>query len=196
MKVYFDTESNGLLGEMTHFWCMVLINEAGKSWRFIKDGHEKDGSYPISTFPDKLREIIEESTDETPATFICHNLFDFDLPAIREHLGVQFGYDWWGSPDNRCKFIDSLEFSRTLFPDRSLPKGCPTSIPNPVTGKAKRIGAHGLEAWGWRTGDKKPQVHDWINGDPMVYLNRCKKDVSNNRLAYSMMLQEFKENRL
>lgn len=197
-RVYFDTETNGLIDEMTHFWCLSFKNDNGQKWRFILDGYEnKDkGILPVSAFKSELANIIDQNSQDGKAMFICHNLYGFDLPAINRHLGIPYGYDFWGNPSNKCTFFCSLEYSRSIYPDRPLPKGCPKSILNPITGKKKRVGTHSLEARGYALNNLKPTVHDWVNGDPALYLHRCDEDAEITRLNYLSLTEEFKRKRL
>jgi hypothetical protein len=79
--------------------------------------------------------------------------------------------------------------SQVLNPDRELPRGCPTTIRNPVTNKSKAIGPHGLEAWGYRVGYKKVEIHDWREFTPEM-IERCEMDVTINEKVYKALLKE------
>jgi hypothetical protein len=46
-----------------------------------------------------------------------------------------------------------------------------------------------LEAWGYRVGFKKIEIHDWRFFDDDM-LSRCQADVHINKLAYLKMLEE------
>jgi hypothetical protein len=86
--------------------------------------------------------------------------------------------------------IDTYVWSRTSYPDRPVPVGCPASIINPVTRKAKKIGPHSLEALGYTLGYRKVQIHDWTTFTPEV-LTRCEGDVEMNEKIYYYLLKEM-----
>ena len=125
-------------------------------------------------------------------TYVCHNLYGYDLWVFLDLYGIKFGADWIVTPNNKCKFICTLDLSQSQWPDRPLPKGCPGSVDNPVTGKKTKIGPHSLEAWGYRLGNKKPVVHDWKNGDLHGYIHRCKEDVKLTKMVYTYLINEIR----
>lgn len=190
--IWFDLEANGLLEEKDgnppadRIWCVSFTEENGDEHDFTLDGG----------LGQDLNQIREYILSRGNATFICHNHFGFDLELLRRLLNLEFGLDWWVSPDNRVRFFDTLDFSQRLWPDRPMPKGCPGSVYNPVTGKNKRIGAHGLEAYGYRVARAKPAIHDWRNGEIKDYLHRCKEDVAITRKVFYALMEEMEKGRL
>lgn len=167
MKLVYDWEADGLLDTVTKLHCGVFKELNQENWyRFQGD---------FSGLPDLLREA---------EVLICHNQLGYDLELMRRMLGIPYtvGPDTiMGAP---VLFIDTMDWSRRQNPDRRLPKGCPTKV-----GK-KTIGPHGLDAWAFRTGGKKPVVDDWVNITPEAALHRCEEDVRTNELTYKALLEE------
>ena len=96
---------------------------------------------------------------------VCHNQIDFDLPILGKFFSAV--------PSNSCVIIDTLVWSRSLYPDRI------------------REGGHGLEAWGKRNGIPKPPIEDWTVFTPDM-LDRCREDVRNNYMTLLKLLDEAK----
>ena len=195
MRIHLDSEANGLLqksdtGEAAdRIWCAVFNQEDGKVWRFY-EGADAGG------YNGKLSEVKDFIMSCPQDEFVCHNLFGFDLELFRRILGIQYGMDWWVCPTNRIRFTDTLDRSQSQWPDRPHPKGCPYVIPNPVTGKNKRVGPHGLEAWGYRVANAKPAIHDWRNGEIEDYLHRCEEDTIITRETHIYLDNEMERNKL
>jgi hypothetical protein len=51
------------------------------------------------------------------------------------------------------------------------------------------IGPHGLEAWGYRVGNRKIEIHDWRTFTPEI-IERCEVDVLINEKVYYALLKE------
>ncbi len=191
-----DCEADGLLDEITKLHCfaakkhkkdqMVLftyLDELPES--FIKEQNKKynikwhDLSY--------LTEWLEQSCD-----ILCiHNLFGYDLEALKL-TGYIESYDIYPEHINHVpkRLIDTLSMSRCLWPDRPLPKGCPSKVFNEVTGKMDTIGSHGLAAWGYRVANMKPKIDDWRNQPLEVYCDRVIQDVIINDLTLESLIKE------
>lgn len=165
MKVVLDLESNGLLKEATKIWCAVAYNiETGQEYRI--DTHEGDYT--------KLLDLMRVVTH-----WSGHNILGYDIPLLYKLTGfVYTGF-----------VCDTLEFSRTLNPDRELPEGCPTHMLDPLSGKKKLVGAHGLEAWGYRVARAKPKIDRWDVYTPDI-LHRCSEDVHINYQTLLALLEE------
>lgn len=187
MRIWFDSEADGLLGEATKIWCAVFTTEEGETYSFTLDG--SGGGEGVGS----IQEFI---LDHPECEFICHNLFGYDLELFRRILGIQYGINWWVCHTNSVKFTDTLDRSQSQWPDRPHPKGCPYVIPNPVTGKNKKVGSHGLEAWGYRVANAKPAIHDWRNGKIEDYLHRCKEDVFITKETYIYLDREMERNKV
>lgn len=194
----YDTETDGLLDEVTKYHCLVFKKYRNDKWaafcnhqelnpKFINNLKDEINIelYPVSAFKDWLLENV--------VGMVCHNQLGFDLWCMDKLLGVKFDLNPDRILGKDIRIIDSLTMSRTLYPDRPLPKGCPDSVYNPVTGRTQKVGSHGLMAWGYRVANAKPQVDDWRNQPLHVYLHRCIEDVKINELTYSKLLLEAKD---
>lgn len=169
-RIVFDIECNGFLEDLDVVWCITTIDiDTEQRFRFFGDQTVAGDHGSISVGLDYLGK----------ADMVAgHNIIGYDLPAIRKL------YDW--SLPSTCKVLDTLVWSRTLNPDRKLPQGCPTSLPNPITGRKDRVTPHSLFAWGWRLGYKKVEHHDWKQFSPAM-LHRCEIDTEINwRLLYKL----------
>lgn len=158
----YDIEGNGLLDDITEVFCVVCKEiVTGKLVRFYDDldGIERQSyDYPLRY----VIPAIEKST-----TIIGHNIIGFDNDIMDRFFGVK-------TEDKNI--VDTLVWSQTLKPDRTLPNGCPPSIKNPVTGKTEKIGPHSLAAWGYRLSHHKPYIDDWRMFTTEI-LDRCTEDV-------------------
>ena len=150
-NIYFDTEGDGLLDTITkfHVFSVALEYEKPISFRSVID------------FLNWLKGI------DSPVLW-CHNVFDFDLPAMQKVHGIPFTYTSIG--DVRVRIFDTLALSRKLFPDRP--------------------GGHGLEEWGRRLGVRKPVINDWSGLDYEAYRYRCEQDVLIQRETTLALLRE------
>lgn len=158
----FDIEADGLLDELTKVHCLVAKDLiTGEGFRFY-DGeieNSKPEDLPLSEIP----AVIGSAT-----TLAGHNIVGYDYDVLER---------FWGMDMSKVNTIDTLVMSQTLNPDRFLPKGCPATILNPVTGLIKKVGPHSVEAWGYRVSKKKPQIDDWRFFNDAV-LHRCEEDVN------------------
>ena len=190
-----DIEGDGLLDELTTLHCLVAkkylqdkVTIACDKERLPEDFVESlERRFSIEWIP---HEEISSFLEGCGALCI-HNLFDFDLPALKQ-LGFIGSYEVEPDliNDHNVRLIDTLSMSRMLYPDRPLPHGCPAKVYNPVTGKMDTVGPHGLMAWGYRVSNAKPKVHDWRNQPLEVYVNRCVEDVIINELVMTALLKE------
>ena len=174
-RLVFDIEANGLLSDSTEIWC-ISGKWIDKNNRFTLSNHIKERTL-IN------RELLEKFILDTDL-LIGHNIINYDIPMIKKFYGIdlikEIGID---------KICDTYILSQLLYPDRQLPKGCPASVYNPITRKSKIIGPHGLEAWGYRVGHKKIEIHDWREFTEDI-LTRCDGDVDINEKVYYKLLEE------
>ena len=191
-----DTEGDGLLETLTLWHCLVFKALGEDIWYAFCD---------LSKLPSKNRKEFEDQGIrffdlslykrflESPKTtgLICHNIFGHDLPAMEKLDGLKFTHTTISG--RVLDIMDSLVYSRYLNPERRLPKGCPGSVKNEETGRMDKIGPHGLESWGYRTGVAKPSVHDWRTQPLEVYIHRCIEDVKINEAAYFLMQREIED---
>jgi hypothetical protein len=167
MKV-FDIEANGLLEEATSIHCLCLKNL------------ETQEEISLSGKLLNKKEILHHLNGGIAG----HNIIGYDIPLLKKFYGFSL-IDILG----RDAINDTFIMSKTLYPDRPMPKGCPESAVNPITGHSKKIGPHGLEAWGWRVGIRKIEIHDWRFFSPEI-LKRCMFDVNINEKVYYELLKE------
>lgn len=169
MNIVLDIEANGLRDEMDKIWCVaVWLLDTNKKYVFTDQDHPD--VFPLSRLPDLLKKTKK---------MIGHNIVYYDLPVLRDFVGFTF----------KETICDTLIWSKVLNPDRKIPYGCPTSIPNPVTGKKDIVGPHSLHAWGYRVGQHKPIIHDWTTFSPAI-IERCRSDIEINYEVYRALLKE------
>ena len=198
MSLYImDTEGDGLLDEITKFHCFVMKKYRQNEWFVFTDDPLpqwfKDEQNELNITWCKL-DHLKKWLSKFPSMLACHNILGYDLPAW-EKLNYIDGY-YVGEDhvdNNPIRVFDTLVMSRSLNPDRMLPFGCPNKKYNPVTGKHDNVGAHGLDAWGYRVANAKPKVDDWRNQPLHVYVHRCIEDVKINELTYTALVEEAKD---
>ena len=193
----YDTEAPGLIQEVDFFWCLVFKQLNKNNFycfcdlkelsNFDQDEIRQNDKITFFNTDDYLKLINSHKTKK----LVCHNQISFDLELMKKLNNVEYTHNSINSRE--LELFDSLIASRTLHPDRQLPKGCPTSILNTVTGRKDKIGPHSLDAWAYRTGIAKPTVHDWKTQPLDVYLKRCIEDTKNNEAAYFLMLNEIRD---
>lgn len=171
-KIVFDIEADGLLEDATtiHCICGKYIDHSGIFSKFSLYGDHLG--------KDELLKVFDGTV------IIGHNIINYDIPMIKKFYNVDL-IELLGIEN----IVDTYILSQLLYPDRQLPKGCPTSIFNPITRKNKIIGPHGLESWGYRVGHKKIEIHDWRYFDDGM-LSRCEGDVIINEKVYFALMKE------
>lgn len=188
MKIVLDAEwfSDGDVVHDAKYLHCIVCKELGKdNWFEFTDRYSNGDMYTQSndTFSGFLTQVD---------TMICHNLTRADLHVFQKLLGIKFTIcPKMTIMSKECKFIDTLDWSQRLYPDRPLPRGCPSKVYNPVTGKNDIVGPHGLGAWGYRVGCGKPKVDDWRDQPLDVYLHRCREDVKITEEVYFKLIQEI-----
>lgn len=203
----YDTESDGLVGKsispenhMTKFH-VLLFKEYGKDiWEwFLDKSHEE---FPeaeewinsqnvnskisdLQEFPDWVRTV--------PEAIACQNQFGFDLAAFNFVFGLEYDMFPESIGSKKVRLYDTLSMSRGLYPDRPLPNGCPAKVKNPKGGKAKTIGSHSLEAWGYKLANLKVQIDDWEGLPLWKYCSRVFEDVKINELQWKSLIKEMSD---
>lgn len=202
----FDSEASGLLTEPNLYYHCVLFKEYAQPVFNLflppeHDGYEEAITWVRTHHNDvevNIHNIDELATWLTtvPAAIACHNAFGYDLPLWRKLSGIE--YDMFRDPkcmgtinDKQVSLYDTLSMSRTLWPDRPLPKGCPESVKNPVTGRLELVAPHGLMAWGYRVANKKVKIDDWRNQPLWEYVHRVWEDVIINELVWKELMDEM-----
>jgi hypothetical protein len=174
MRILFDLEADGLLDTITQIHCLVALDlDTQKIYRFY-DGDIGEGAKPTDLPIKDIPRIFKAST-----LAVGHNIIRYDLEVLKRFLGLEQSFT----------VHDTLVWSKTLNPDRAMPKGCPPVIYNPITEKYDKIGPHSIAAWGYRVGRGKPEYFDWKEFDAAM-LHRCEEDVNINMLVYLSLLEE------
>lgn len=108
----FDLEGDNLYEDIKNIWCSSHIDlmDDDERFQFRPETIEELASYLIKARNEGI--II-----------VGHNIIDFDIPAIEKHFNIDL---------TGLRVIDTLVFSRTIYPDRK--------------------GGHSLKAWGIRLG--------------------------------------------
>lgn len=181
MRAVWDIEANGLYEEATEVHCIVFkFLETGEVVRLYDtsrmDIKRKEGDLSLDS--ENLLSIFNKLN-----RLICHNQLGYDVWMVKKFYAIDL-VEMFQIPN----LIDTFVWSQALYPDRPMPRYCPTSIKMP-TGKNKRIGPHGLESWGYRVAKKKPMISDWstFNNDILI---RCEEDVLINEDTYYELLKE------
>ena len=169
-RIVFDAEADGLLDTVQNVHCISIKNiDTGFTQSLYDSTLNKDNIIPLFQNATKV---------------IGHNIINYDIQLFKKVFDIDLV-----KLLGKEAIEDTYLWSKVLYPDRPMPKGCPTSIKNPVTNRLKRIGPHGLESWGYRVGEKKIEIHDWRLFDEEM-LKRCEVDVNINERVYYMLLKE------
>lgn len=204
----FDTESDGLAGKsiakedhMTKFHVLLFKEYAKDNWVVFLD-EQQDGFEDAKEFLGKknvnLRilpfERFNEWVVEEPSAIACQNLEGFDMLAFEYALGTKYEKLPVEKINGKeIRVYDTLSMSRALYPDRPLPFGCPSKVKNPSGGKAKTIGSHSLEAWGYKLANQKVKIEDWRGLPLWKYCDRVWEDVIINELQWKALLKEMQD---
>lgn len=198
----FDAEADGLLDEMTHFHCILFKEYMRDNFHLFLDPRHEEYQTAVDFANSKGKKLqIHEFNDfnnwiiKNPRAIACHNMFGYDMQAFKKMFGTQ--YDMFGDKEcrgtingHRVDMYDTLSMSRTLYPDRPLPHGCPNMVKNPVSGKMKPVGPHGLQAWGVRVANLKVDIEDWRGLPLWKYVDRVWEDVLINELVWTELIKE------
>lgn len=202
----FDLECSGLLSDPDLYYHCALFKEYGKPVFNLflppeHDGYEEAITW-VKTHHSDVQvnfhtiDELEEWLTNVPTAIACHNCFSYDFLVMERLSGIHF--DMFRDPkcmgtinDKQVNLYDTLSMSRTLWPDRPLPKGCPESVKNPVTGRLELVAPHGLMAWGYRVANKKVKIDDWRNQPLWEYVHRVYEDVIINELVWKELMDEM-----
>lgn len=132
----FDIETNGLLPDVNTLHCLVLKDlDTGEVWNC----YDQSGSQ--ESLKDGLAVLMN-------AAYVTgHNILSYDIPVL-QHL-----YPWFKLRDD-CVVRDTMVMAKMIWPVDKLKD---LDFPRWRTGKlpGQMIGAHRLEAWGYRLGHLK-----------------------------------------
>jgi len=151
----FDKEGNGL-----DVGGGALSTDQSKVWCIVFHDLQTEEVFHADVIGGFDRAKYEISNAKM---LVGHNILGHDLPIMKRLWDVE--------PPADCLIVDTLVWSRALYPDRTFE------------------GGHGLEAWGKRNDMPKPPIEDWTQYTPET-LHRCYEDVRNNVMTYQKLLQE------
>jgi DNA polymerase-1 len=145
-RYVFDCETNGLLPDLTKLHCLAIkCLDTGKAMSFA----DQPGHLPIK---DGLAILAQADL------IIGHNVIGFDIPAIQKVYP-----DW----KYRGVVRDTLVLTRLMWPhikDSDFLRAEKGKLPK------KLIGAHKLEAWGYRLGILKDEYDGgWERWSPVMH---------------------------
>lgn len=209
----YDSEGDGLCGKdippdehITKFHCFLFKMYAKDKWVLFLDhthpefeeavefANKKGVNLEIRDFKggDCFKKWIREPDVEAIA---CQNQYGFDLPALKHLWDVDYDMFPETLDGHPVKLYDTLSMSRTLYPDRPLPRGCPHTVKNPKGGKAKNVGPHSLQAWGFKLKNLKVEIEDWVGLPLWKYVDRVWEDVIINELQWKALIKEMAPNK-
>lgn len=157
----FDAEANGLLNQADKAWCICTLDYHTDSLALNRVNLHGPRSIDRG-----LQELYDSDV------LIGHNIIDYDLRLFK------MLYDW--EPKGSCEIVDTVVYSRALYPKRPPPPGCAGNKP------------HSIDTWGQRVGMAKPEHEDWSQYSPEM-ANRCKRDVVINYLVLKELEEEADE---
>lgn len=199
-----DAEASGLLDEPgLHLHCILFKEYNKDNWNIFLDPDREGYDQAIKFIQSKGKNFTIRKFDELnewftvePRAIAIHNLYGYDLRLFNKLLGTK--YDMFADPKcmgtlngKQVSLFDTLSMSRTLYPDRPLPRGCPEMVKNPVTGKMKPVGPHGLEAWGLRLANQKVAIEDWRGLPLWKYCDRIIEDVIITEMVWTALMAEM-----
>lgn len=204
----FDTESDGLAGKsispddhMTKFHCLLFKEYKVNNWNLFIDKEHPEAQEAIEFVEKKGVNLTIHNLDhfntwviDKPTAIACQNLEGFDMRAFNSVLGTTYTrFPTEKINGKEIKVYDTLSMSRGLWPDRPLPFGCSSKIKNPQGGKAKTVGPHSLEAWGYKLKNIKVKIEDWKGLPLWKYCDRVWEDVIINELQWEALLKEMSD---
>ena len=156
-----DTESDGLLPDATRVWCVSAIDYEDSDDKVVHFG------------PDDIDRALVYLHDAD--VLVGHNWIEHDLPLLKKLYG-------WEPKSNQI-VVDTLVFSRMLYPKRPNPVGYTKGSP------------HSVEAWGYRLGRGKPEHEDWSKYSDDMRI-RCNEDAVINLMILKELERESEEQKM
>lgn len=133
-RLFFDTETDGLLPELTKLHSLVL--------------RDVDTGEVFSYHGEQIVEGLERLA--SARMIIGHNAINFDIPAITK-VYPWFRFGGW--------VVDTLILSKLIFPD--IKKQIDFDLQKKGRLPGQLMGRHSLEAWGHRLGMHKGEYTKW-----------------------------------
>lgn len=163
-----DIETNGLLNNVTRFWC---------AWIYDSVTQEFNGYTDLKQYVAAL-----EHYGNTGYNLVFHNGIKYDIPAIKKLLGRDLRFN----PADVV--LDTLVIGRLVWSNIK-----DTDIGLLKSGRLPKAlyGSHSLEAYGYRLGEykgeygKQEAAWDSFSDDMYTY---CKQDVNVTRVLYEKFL--------
>lgn len=148
LVAWADTETDGLLAEVTVMHCLGIIFSDGRKVSAADQPgyggtHVREDGFIRCTNKEALRLLAEADIR------VWHNGLDFDEQVLLKL------YPEWRTLGRSGKVIDTLVVSKLLFPD-IFKRG-----PNNHRIAPKLRLRHSLEAWGGRLGEAKGDYSEW-----------------------------------
>ncbi|AHK11901.1 DNA polymerase I [Vibrio phage CHOED] len=166
----FDIEANGLLKEVSLFFCAVVEDvDTGDIWYYDPD--------QMSEFCAKLDEAH---------WIIGHNIIGYDLPAMKKLHGWE--------PREGVVIYDTLIASRMFNPNLERHPDCPQKVWNAHNESWKNVGPHTLMNLGYIVGEHK----DSFGEDKAFHeycpemLTYCAQDVRVNVKIFHWLRRQMK----
>lgn len=163
-----DIETNGLLNNVTHFWCAWIYDGVTKEFK---------GYTNLSKYVDAL-----EYYGGKQYNLVFHNGIKYDIPALKKLIGRDFSFD----PTHLV--LDTLVIGRLVWSNIQ-----DTDLGLVKSGRLPKAlyGSHSLKAYGYRLGELKgtygEQEEAWDRFSDEMY-TYCKQDVNVTRLLYEKFL--------
>jgi DNA polymerase I len=170
VRLCFDIEANGLLKEVSEFFCAVTENVDNGEIKYYK--------------PDEWKEFLKDLSEAD--WIIGHNIIGYDIPALTKLYG------WL--PSDHTVIYDTLIASRIYNANLGMHEDCPRKVMSAHTGKMKNIGPHTLMNLGYIVGEHKDSFgedkafHEYC--DEM--LPYCAQDVKVNVKIFHWLVKRLK----
>lgn len=141
----WDTETDGLIPELTTIHCLVTKEIGGESRTY------SNGPLAVGTVEQGVRFLLDEAA--AGSILVAHNSIGFDEPAVQKL------YPWFTPPP--AQLIDTLVLGRLVYPDL---RDVDTKLMASGTLPGKLYKSHSLAAWGARLKCAKGDYE----GDPSI----------------------------
>lgn len=166
--VVSDIETNGLLNNVTHFWCAWIYDGVTKEFK----GYTDLGQYVGAL----------ESYGSQGYNLVFHNGIKYDIPVIEKLIGRDLSFD----PSELV--LDTLVIGRLVWANLH-----DTDMGLVKSGKLPKnlYASHSLKAYGYRLGELKGEYSEqedaWDAFSDEMY-TYCKQDVNVTRVLYEKFL--------
>ena len=165
-----DIETNGLLEDVSKFWC---------AWAYDSESEHYDPFTNLHEYVEYLERKVKDGYK-----LVGHNFIKYDIPVIKKLMGRDLEFDPWS-----C-VLDTLVLSRLIYTQiKDIDMGLMKSGKLPK----KLFGSYSLKAWGYRLGDLKgtygeqEDAWDHYSEDMLKY---CKQDVAVTLKLYKLLTKK------